>query len=452
MRRSCLFALLLAGCGGALRDEAGLGPRIAAFECDVSPPIGHPLCGGGRKPVESIESPLLAKGIVVADGEARYVLCAIDWCRIQNEAYAAFREKIAAAVGTSPSRVALQCTHCHEAPLADLGAQKLLDQSPSPPVHLDLLFFAKVTDRVAESARVALSRMRPFTHVGWGKGRVERVASNSRVFMPDGKLVERPSVTNNAAIQAQPEGKIDPWIRTITLFNQETPLIRMHYYACHPENSMSNGKVLPDVFGPLRARLEKEEGIPHLYFAACGGNVGMGKYHIPSAEECRAGAIDRIAAGIHEAIRSTQKVPITEIEWKISEARLVPKPETLEREPEWRGRLADPGAPSKNRVGAAMALAWIERMRSKPAIEIPLVRLGPVSILHLPGEPFIEYQLYAQSLSTGFVAVAGYGEGGPGYVCTDEACVEGGYQPGASRVCPPSEQRLREAIAEAMQP
>ena len=83
---------------------------------------------------------------------------------------------------------------------------------------------------------------------------------------------------------------------------------------------------------------------------------------------------------------------------------------------------------------------------------IPLVRLGPVSILHLPGEPFIEYQLYAQSLSTGFVAVAGYGEGGPGYVCTDEACVEGGYQPGASRVCPPSEQRLREAIAEAMQP
>jgi hypothetical protein len=375
---------------------------------------------------------------------------AIDWCRIQNEAYALFCAKIARAVGTVPSRVALQCTHCHEAPLADLGAQRILNQSPSPALHLDLDFFEKVTDRVAEAARRALDRMRPFTHVGWGKGKVDRVASNSRVFMPDGKLVERPSVTNNPKIQEQPEGKIDPWIRTITLFDGAAPLVRMHYYACHPENSKSNGKVLPDMFGPLRARLEREEGIPHLYFAACGGNVGLGKYHVPDPEQCRAGAVERLTAGIHDAIRTTERAPVSRIDWNVAEARLAPLPAKMENEAQLRERLADPAAPEQSRVGAALGLAWIERVKAKPAIEIPRLRMGPVSIVHLPGEPFVEYQFYAQSLSTGFVAVAGYGEGGPGYICTDEGCREGGYQPGASRVGPPSEERLRAAIAEAM--
>ena len=133
MNRLCLAALLLSGCATVARDEGLL--RLAAFECDVSPPIGHPLCAGGRKPVESIESPLLAKGVVLADGPDRYVVCAVDWCRIQNEAYDLFRAKIAAAVGTTPSRVAVHCTHCHEAPLADVGAQKILNRFPSPPVH-----------------------------------------------------------------------------------------------------------------------------------------------------------------------------------------------------------------------------------------------------------------------------------------------------------------------------
>ena len=51
-------------------------------------------------------------------------------------------------------------------------------------------------------------------------------------------------------------------------------------------------------------------------------------------------------------------------------------------------------------------------------------------VLHLPGEPFIEYQLKAQQLRKDvFVCVAGYGDGGPGYIPTDQAYLEGGYEP-----------------------
>jgi len=49
-----------------------------------------------------------------------------------------------------------------------------------------------------------------------------------------------------------------------------------------------------------------------------------------------------------------------------------------------------------------------------------------------------------------FVAVAGYGEGGPGYICTDEAHAEGGYEPTQSMVAPPTESLLKSAIAELL--
>ena len=449
--RRC-FLLFAVACGHGCQTvppQALSALSLSMFECDVSPPVGHPLTGGSRDPVLSIATPLLARGLVLAEGRNRYVVCAIDWCRIQNGAYDLFRAKLAAAVGTIPSQVALQCTHAHEAPLADSGAQHLLDQSPSPPVHLDLAFLERVTDRLAESARAALVRGRPFTHIGYGKGKVEQVASNSRVFMPDGKLVERPSVTSSPAIQAQPEGKIDPWIRTITLFDGESPLVRLHYYACHPENTFTHGKVSSDIFGPLRERLQREDGVPHLYFAGCGGDVGMGKYHVTPAEDCSIGAIDRISAGIREAVRSTQRAPVVGIDWKAVEVRLVSRADT-ESEAALRERIGDAARPARERIRAALALSWIERMKAKPAIDVSRLRLGPVSIVHLPGEPFVEYQLYAQGLTTDFVAVAGYGDGGPGYICTDQGVAEGGYQPSASRVGPPTEARLKEAIALAL--
>jgi dienelactone hydrolase len=50
------------------------------------------------------------------------------------------------------------------------------------------------------------------------------------------------------------------------------------------------------------------------------------------------------------------------------------------------------------------------------------------------------------------VAVAAYGEGGPGYICTDAALNEGGYEPTESRVGPPSEFRLKAAIAKLLEP
>jgi len=47
--------------------------------------------------------------------------------------------------------------------------------------------------------------------------------------------------------------------------------------------------------------------------------------------------------------------------------------------------------------------------------------------------------------------VAGYGEGGPGYICTDAALKEGGYEPTMSQVGPPGEALLKAAVEALLQ-
>jgi hypothetical protein len=70
-----------------------------------------------------------------------------------------------------------------------------------------------------------------------------------------------------------------------------------------------------------------------------------------------------------------------------------------------------------------------------------------VHILHLPGEPMVEFQFFAQRAEPrGFVAVAGYGDCGPAYICTDKAITEGGYEPSATNVGPGTEALLKNAI------
>ena len=72
-------------------------------------------------------------------------------------------------------------------------------------------------------------------------------------------------------------------------------------------------------------------------------------------------------------------------------------------------------------------------------------------MLHLPGEPFVEYQLKAQVLRPdAFVCVAGYGDDGPGYIPTDRAFLEGGYEPTVA-LAAPSEGLLTKAMAKLLQ-
>jgi hypothetical protein len=433
---------------GSGRGSGGL--RVATFSCDVTPPVGSPLEECDPPVATSQDMPLLAKGVVLSDGETRYVLCAFDYCELRTGGHDLFRRKIANAAHVNELHVEVHCVHQHDAPLYDVDAEKVMELAESPPHVCDLQFLEAASHRVAVAVRDAFERVQPLTHVGYGKGKVVKFASNRRVPMPDGSIGVRYSSCRDPVLIAAPEGLIDPWLRTVTLFNGESPLARLHYYASHPQSYYGKGHMNPDTPGLARERMEKEEGIPQIYFTGCGGNVAAGKYNDGSAA-ARIELAGRLYAGMKKSIAATQKAPVKAISWKMNEVRFAQRTEPDFSETYLRKILANSSKPYHQRSRAVLALAWCERLKVRPAVDLTCYSLGPVRILHLPGEAFVQYQLYAQSIhSDEFLAVAAYGELGTGYICTDRAPQEGGYEPTNSFVGPPSEVLLKTAIRELL--
>jgi hypothetical protein len=426
------------------------GVRAAFFSCDITPPIGSPLEECNPPVATSVDIPLLAKGVVLEDGKGRYALCALDYCELRTGAHDLFRRKIADALGVNEMHVEVHCLHQHDAPLYDTHADMLLDLVPSPP-HLGVpSFLESVSARVAEAAGGALGRLEPFTEVGYGKAKVEKFASNRRVPMPDGTIGVRYSSCKDPVLIAAPEGLIDPWVRTVTLASGRKTIAQLHYYASHPQSYYGKGHMNPETVGLARDRLEKEEGAPQIYFTGCAGNVAGGKYN-DGSHESRLQMAERLYQGMKGAVAASQRANLSAIQWKRSEVRFALRAEPDFSENHFRDVLTDPNQPYHQRTKAALGLAWYERLKVRPGVDLTSYQLGPATLLHLPGEAFVEYQLFAQSLHPdGFIATAAYGELGTGYICTDRAFAEGGYEPTQSFVGPPSEARLEAAIREVL--
>ncbi len=415
--------------------------RAATFRCNVTLPLGNLLY---EKPLTTVEHPLLAKGVVLEGQRRRYVLCAVDWCTMRNSTHQMFRDKIAAAVKTDVACVAVQMVHQHTAPPVDGDAQRLLAAQPDPPQYRDLEFLDQVSDRLAEAVGQSLKRLQPIDRIGTGQAKVERVASNRRILTPEGKILGRMSSCTDPKLRAEPEGLIDPMLKTITLARGEKPLVRMHYYATHPQSHYRDGRASYDVPGIARERLEKEEGVFQVYFTGCAGNVAMGKYNDGSPQ-----ARDELSQRLHTAMaasaNSTRLVPLQPLQWRTIGLTLSARTDGRYDLAQCRAMLEDPEAKPQERIYAAVRLASAERL--KRPIEMSSLQIGDVRVLHLVGEPMVEFQQFAVGQAPEqFVAVAGYGLGTPGYICTEQSFREGGYEPSASMVIPQSEAVVKQAI------
>ncbi len=421
---ACAIALA----GLALPAPAEL--RVAAFRADMTPRPGEPLIW--VNPASEVMDPLWAKGVVLDDGRHRIVICAVDWCGIGGTIHDALRGRMAAAARTSVSRVALHSVHQHTAPYVDGSAYDVMRAAGDPPLLMSPEFVQEAGDRLTAAIAEAAGRLEPFDHVGNGKAEVERVASARRI-VHEGKLLTRFSTGGKDPTMAQlPEGPVDREIRTITFAKGEKAIARLHYYASHPQTFCCDGRVSADFVGAARELTEIREKIPQIYFTGCAGNVTAGKYNDGTAA-AREALSARMQAGMEASCAATVYEPVRSIKWRTARLRLPAKPEPANTDP-------SPEARYRAALGTAFA-------RSSRTIHTSALQIGSVVILHLPGEPFLEYQRFAQSLGKGrFIAVAGYGNITPGYLCTDAAYGEGGYEPSASYTGPGTEAAMKKAI------
>ncbi|MEM7384125.1 MAG: twin-arginine translocation signal domain-containing protein [Verrucomicrobiota bacterium] len=256
--------------------------HLARFRFEVTPPIGHPLCGGWITPVQGVDDSLEAIGLVVLGAGDPIVICAVDWTGLANEAYRAWVETLARAAGTTPERVAVQTVHQHDAPMACLEAERLIAAQGDLPHLVDVDFFHRCLEQAEISVTESVERARPLTHIAHGQSRVHEVASNRRVHRDaSGRILGmRGSSCRNPELVALPEGLIDPFLKTVAFYDGDTKMAACHYYATHPMSHYGKGRVSSDFAGLARKRRQAEEPDCHrLYFTGCSGNIAAGKYN-----------------------------------------------------------------------------------------------------------------------------------------------------------------------------
>lgn len=404
--------------------------RIAPFRFDVTPPLGHSLLGGWIPPALAIDDALKGIGYVLLGTGAPVVVCVLDWAGLMNEAHLAWREALAAAAGTTSDRVAVQCVHQHNTPFVCATAQAAAGRHADlPPMH-DAGFVASCLERAQAALRAALPLARRVTHLAHGSARVEQVASNRRVYRDAaGRVIAmRRSFCTDPAIAALPEGTIDPDLQTVAFYGEDgRRLVACHYYATHPMSFYEDGRVTSDFCGLARKRRQAEDpGCAHLYFTGCSGDVTAGKYN-DGSPAARVALTDRMHRALVASDASLDPRPLTSVDWATAEVR--PPPQPAPTAAELKAAIANPQGTLVSRLLPAYRLGWLRRCARGLPLVLSRLRLNDVSVLHLPGEMFIAYQLRARALRADApVLVAAYGDGGPWYVPTRDEYPAGGYE------------------------
>ena len=436
----------------AVPEPRPAGLRIATFDIDATPPVGSHMA---YDPVTNKwDLGPRARGVVLLGAGEPIVLCAVDWIGLANEGHDAFRKALARAADTTPARVSVHSLHQHDAPDCDFSAERILKDAGMDARQYEGGFQRQVISNLETVVHEACPRAQPLTHLGLGEARVDKVASNRRIYGPAGKVrAVRYTACADPALRAEPEGTIDPVVSLVSFWNGAIPVAVLSYYATHPQSYYRTGIPNPDF--PGLARFHRQLAVPaalHVHFNGAGGNIGAGKYN-DGAPTNRLALAERLADGMRRAWENTkrERIDSAAVGWTVESVALPPSKhlsaETFEAEIQARD-------PKLTLQGDASRLAWLRRCQAGHRMDLGCLKLGRARIVHLPGELFVEYQLAAKAQRPDlFVALAAYGDYAPWYIGTAIAYEEGGYEtePRSSNVAPEVEAVLTIAIRKLLQ-
>ncbi|HWB14199.1 MAG TPA: hypothetical protein VG826_33540 [Pirellulales bacterium] len=424
LRNVVVFSLFAACQLGKPALAAESAYRIASFSADVTIPLGHRCMGILPTKAQTIDDPLEANGFALLGPDKPVVFLALDWCEVRNGSYDQWRDALAATAGTTRERVLVCALHQHDAPVVDKGAQNLLDEVGLKGELFDPAFHTQCIERVQRALAASLKSPQAVTHVGIGQAKVEKVASSRRVVAADGRVNWNRYSASGADrfLSEAPEGEIDPYLKTISFWQNDTPLVALSAYATHPMSYYGRGGVSADFVGLARRRRARDDGrVAQIYVSGCSGDVTAGKYNdgTPLMRQLLA---ERIYQAMKRAWEGTERFPLEQ-----AALRSAPLELPFHEGPEFsrsalETTLHDEQAAAGPRILAAMGLSSLERIARGQPIDLPCLDLGRVKIVLFPGETFVGYQLMAQRMAPGsFVLSIGYGECWPGYVPTRAA-------------------------------
>ena len=172
-----------------------------------------------------------------------------------------------------------------------------------------------------------------------------------------------------------------------------TPLAALHF-TLRTHELLRAGHVSSDFAAGQAAPPGRLARVLQVYFNGCAGNVAAGKYN-DGAPDNRPILSERIYAAMKSAWAASKRRPVGRWTWRADGVTFDPRSEAGFSRAANEALLADAKAAPAKRGNAGFQLSWLKRQPR--LVPVGCLQMGHADLLVLPGEPFVEYQLFAQS-------------------------------------------------------
>jgi hypothetical protein len=404
------FTMLL----GSAKEEINP-PADSKF---VMYPVTRPYCG--------VESDLHARAVAFGDlssSSPAAALTVLDALYVHPDIVAAIRERAAAAIaGLDPEAVMVAATHTHSAPplkafdVSGRGwAGRIVLDYPcakdKPGVGSMVVPDPKYVEKVkAAGARAIVRAWEARCEVRGRVGLAEaHLGHNRRVVGPDGKA------TN---VWQDPDGKhtgyFDPRIRFVVFDDVRTSraVAVVAGYGCHPVTlGPGNARPSPDYPGHFAGKLEATTGANLAVHVTTGGANINPRFGLCDGPEGARAMGEALAEAVIAALGHTQPVRLTPV--SVATAPL-----------ELSLRRSMGKGPTELLAGRI-----VSPLQRTVLTEVQAIRMGELAFVSAPGELFAELVVAVENASpVAHTFVVGHANDALGYLFTDAAAMEGGYE------------------------
>ena len=412
---------------------------------DITPPLGLPIDGYYKdRFVEGVLDPLEVCCIAIDYDGTKILIISIDSCGVNiTEQFTGFRKNIEKVTGVPYTNIYIGATHTHTAPAIGEGFE-----------GEDTKSYRKWVDgKVTEAAVLAIEDLKE-AHMGWGRGKAPGVSFIRRFRMKDGSVQTNPGVNNPDIVS--PIGDIDDHVNVVRFARKDGDDIVLATFANHPD-VVGGSKVSADWPGFTRRITEKAlDGVKCLVLNGAQGDINHVNVHPKGGDfNDMFNDFDAVSRGYNHAkyigrvvtggiMQKFDKVAFCDIDSIRAASKTIRIPSNMPTAEELKlayqyEELHKAGRDSEIPFEGMMlttVVAEAERMinleNGPEFFELTLsaVKIGPVALLGIPGEPFNGINVAIRELTQGYdnVMVTCITNGYMGYFPMKEAYDEGGYE------------------------
>lgn len=367
----------------------------------------------GPRPMERVETSLMARALILSSGDVTLVLVTLDLFGLPDYATAELVAAIASVAGVRPEAVLVVCSHTRGAPYTVAGPGR---------ADVDTDAIAAVIAAVPAVVQDAQDRMED---ASFGVGRIilPHLVYNHRLLTRNMRAISAwMGVPRDEVLE--PEGPSDPeFLVGVVRDRNGHPLCLL--WNCAADNRFADGGALSAGLPGLVQQVVDERlrrHVPLLYLGGCSGNISFTYDQEPT--------VDLVASAIMAAQLETSCDPMVRLGCA-SERMILPIRDYSEF---WSKADIELKAPH-----AVEAFAReLDHLREEGAHAVPATvqafRLGRVALIGIPGIPFAELGLQIkQSSPARSTLIVGNTGGYVGYVLPRSAFEAGGFETWSAR-------------------